>query len=436
MADGRQLSRTGITLGFLICLHTLICCVSLVYGAHFHDNFHIFYEPARLAGAIAVVAAFLLVASLFTFANFSFGYFVAYYFYAMIAGFLWINHFTDFNYDRRLAGLSVAASGIAFFLPALFITSPIRQTWTISSRGFDQLLTCILLLGALTIVAGAGYSFRIPGLGNFDEFRNELLYGRIRNELALPTLVNYAVGITSSVLLPFAFACFVTRERYWRAAAVLVLLLLYFPITLSKFSLFTPAWLAFIAVLTRSFESRIAAILSLLVPMLAGLASVAFTAKAVMLYDFLDYRMMAIPSNAIAVYNDFFSQHSLTYFCHIRFLKPLIACPYADQLGVVMEKAYGYGNFNASLFASEGIASVGPILAPVTALACGLVIALGNRLSAGLPHRFVLISGALLPLVLLNVPFTVAFVTHGAAVLFLLWYITPRDVAAASTVSD
>ena len=95
-----------------------------------------------------------------------------------------------------------------------------------------------------------------------------------------------------------------------------------------------------------------------------------------------------------------------------------------------MEKAYGYGNFNASLFASEGIASVGPILAPVTALACGLAIALANRFSAGLPHRFVLISGALLPLVLLNVPFTTALVTHGAAVLFLLWYITPRDAAS------
>ena len=59
---------------------------------------------------------------------------------------------------------------------------------------------------------------------------------------------------------------------------------------------------------------------------------------------------------------------------------------------------------------------------------CGLVIALGNRLSAGLPPRFILISGAILPLILLNVPLSTVLVTHGMAILFLLWYITPRTI--------
>jgi hypothetical protein len=54
---------------------------------------------------------------------------------------------------------------------------------------------------------------------------------------------------------------------------------------------------------------------------------------------------------------------------------------------------------NASLFATEGVASVGVLLAPISAFICGLVVALANRLSAGLPCRFVLISGALFPLV-------------------------------------
>jgi hypothetical protein len=93
-----------------------------------------------------------------------------------------------------------------------------------------------------------------------------------------------------------------------------------------------------------------------------------------------------------------------------------------------MERAYKLGNFNASLFATEGIASVGLLFAPVAALACGLVIALGNGLSAGLPDRFVLISGAVFPQILLNVPLSVALLTHGLAVLFLLWYITPRTI--------
>ena len=103
-------------------------------------------------------------------------------------------------------------------------------------------------------------------------------------------------------------------------------------------------------------------------------------------------------------------------------------CPYQDQLALVMERAYDLGNFNASLFATEGIASVGPLFAPVAAFACGLVIAAGNRLSAGLPPHFILVSGAILAQIMLNVPLTIALVTHGGAILFLLWYITPRTL--------
>jgi len=56
------------------------------------------------------------------------------------------------------------------------------------------------------------------------------------------------------------------------------------------------------------------------------------------------------------------------------------------------------------------------------------VIALGNRLSADLPPSFLLVSGAVLPQVFLNVAFSTALLTHGAAFLFLLWYITPRSL--------
>ena len=91
--------------------------------------------------------------------------------------------------------------------------------------------------------------------------------------------------------------------------------------------------------------------------------------------------MIDIPSAALDVYNEFFAHHELTYFCQLSLTKLLVTCPYQEQLGVVMAKTYGLGNYNASLFATEGIASVGLVLAPVSALACGLVIGLGNCLS-------------------------------------------------------
>jgi hypothetical protein len=141
-------------------------------------------------------------------------------------------------------------------------------------------------------------------------------------------------------------------------------------------------------------------------------------------------RMIAMPSLALEVYANFFSTHDLTHFCQINVLKPFVRCPYSEQLSIVMDKAYMYGAFNASLFATEGIASVGLRLAPLSALVCGLVIAVSNRLASGLPQRFVLLSGGVLPQIFLNVPFSTTLLSHGALVLFLLWYITPRTFFA------
>jgi hypothetical protein len=144
------------------------------------------------------------------------------------------------------------------------------------------------------------------------------------------------------------------------------------------------------------------------------------------LFYTINWRLVAIPSVAMDIYNHFFWHHDLTYFCQISFLKKLMHCPYQQQLSLVMEQEYHLGNFNASLFATEGIASVGALWAPVAAFACGLVFAVGNRLSAGLPAGLVLVSGAIVAQVLLNVSLSTVMVTHGGALLFLLWYLTPR----------
>jgi hypothetical protein len=405
---------------FLICFHSVICCVSLVYVSGRRDTFHIFYVPSRLYLAVALVSAFTLVSYLFTVARFSFGYFLGFYFYSMVLGYLWLNCFSDLNYNHQLGGLSAAASAIAFLLPALFISSPVRQACATSIEAFERLLTLGLVLSAVTIAISAIYNFRFVSLENIYDFRNELKF---------PLPLRYWIGISSNALLPFVFGCFVLRRNYWRAGITLVILLLFYPITLSKLAFFTPAWLLAVALLSRSFEARITVILSLFLPIIFGVVLLAlFQRKGFPYFDLVNFRMVAVSSNAIDVYNDFFSNHDLTYFCQIAILKPLVDCAYQDQLSVVMSNAYGLGNFNASLFSTEGVASVGPLFAPVSVFACGLVIALANRLSSGLPPRLILISSAILVQVLINVPLTTTLLSHGGAVLFLLWYITPRSM--------
>lgn len=408
--------QVWLKLSVLLAIHTILCCISLVYLAPYH-TFHLFYDERLWLHAVIVVAAFSAISLLFVFSEFSFGYFIGLYFYTMILGFLWLSTFSDLKYNHLLAEISAAASAIAFLLPALLISSPLRP-FTMSEKAFERLLMLILLLAVATIAFSAIYSFRVVGIGEIYNYRDEL---------KIPTLLKYAIGIASTVLLPFAFACFLARDAWWRAAATLVLLLLFYPITLSKLVLFAPLWLVAIAALSRWSGARTAAILSLSLPLLAGLVLMAlFSQHAYPFAHLFNLRVVAIPSIAMDIYNDFFANHDLTYFCQILLAKAFVTCPYHEPLSIVMQRTYGLGHFNASLFATEGIASVGPWLAPFSALICGLVIALGNRASAGLPSRFVLISSCVLALVLLNVPLTTALVTHGAAILFLLWYITPR----------
>ena len=144
-----QRARERLRLGLLICIHIVVCCVSLVYVARyrfpvafFPPTFHIFFDPSRWYVAVAVVAAFALVAILFALARFSFGYFAGFYFYTMVLGYLWLNCFTDLTYDHRSAALSAAASAVAFLLPALFISSPVRQigtmTATLASKSLER----------------------------------------------------------------------------------------------------------------------------------------------------------------------------------------------------------------------------------------------------------------------------------------------------------
>jgi len=420
-------TRIRIPLLLLAGLHVLICCVSLIYVTQYYSGYHLFkFDAARIYPAVLNVAPLALFATVFALGRFSFGYFVGFYLYTMALGYLWIAEFSDYNYDHTVASISVVVSTIAFLVPALFLTSPLEQRFVLSEKSFDRLLSLILILAAGIIATGAFYNFRMAGI--------EDIY-LLRAQIDFPLALRYAIGTLSSTLLPFAFACFYMRRQRWRAAAALALLLLLYPVTLTKISLFAPVWLAFLALLAAFLEARMAVILSLLLPALIGVLLVPLQRYGLIpkndflsYYGLINFRMLAVPAAALDMYNDFFARHELTYFCQIIFIKPFVSCPYSEYLSIVMSKNYALGNVNASLFATEGIASLGPKWAPVSIFVCGLVIALGNRLSAGLPPKLILLSAGILTHVFLNVPLSTSLLSNGAAALFLLWYVTPRAI--------
>jgi hypothetical protein len=427
MTDGNTLSRDQLRLIVLNCVYLAACCLSIVLTALVFPEYHILFDARGATGALIVVLVFAAAMPLFALAPFSFGYMTGFYLYIMVAGYLWLNAFSEFAYNHTLTGLSAAASALAFLLPALFVSSPQRQIYVLSPKAIDRILILIVALSAGTIAVGASYNFMFVDLENIYEYREKLDF---------PRSLLYLFGITSTALLPFAFAMFVEKRALWRAAAVLLLLVLFYPVTLTKTAFFAPAWLLVMLAASRFLRPKTAFTVTMLAPVAIGLVLlglyntglISFQA-APSYFRVVNLRMIAIPSLAMDYYNYFFARHDLTFFCQVRTVKAIMGCAYQDELPAVIYNAFGIGgNFNASLFSTEGVASVGPFFAPLSALICGLIFGLGNRMSAGLPPRLILISGAMAAQTFLNLPLTIGMVTYGGALLFLLWYVTPRTI--------
>jgi hypothetical protein len=410
---GSPAFRVLLLLAFLLLFFLSLAIVSEVA-----TNFHISLY-ARNESIVPIVILAALIGSAFIFAPFSFGYLVGFYLFAMMAGYFWLNTYGTLGYDRRTALISATASIILFLAPALLIVKPVRRLFTLPYAVFDVIPVCILCMGALVLFVSALKEFHLVGLADIYKYRESLNHSRP---------FYYFVGNFNGALFPFAFACFFARKRWLMLLLLCGVALLFYPVTLTKVSLLVAFSLVFFAILSAWFEPRAVVILSLLIPAAIGsLARAADTNITDEVFGFLSLRLLAIPSISLEHHYAYFADHPLTYFCQISLLKTVMSCPYTDQLGDVLSNWFRLGSMNASLFAIEGVASVGPLFAPISAFACGLVMALGNRLSAGLPGPFILVSAAALPPILLNVSLTTTMLTHGMGLLFLLWYITPRD---------
>jgi hypothetical protein len=381
-------------------------------------SFHVSLFYGRGDGLAPIFLLTLLISIPFLFVKFSFGYFVGFYLFVMMSGYFWVNRFGTLGYDRHAGLISATASIILFLLPVLLLTIPAKRTFSLPHKVMDLIPVCVLGLSAFILAVTAFDGFRFVSLADMYKHREEISHSRA---------VNYAIGISGGALLPFAFACALSRKRWVVLALLCGVAFLLYATTFTKLSLLAPFYLIFIAALTRFFEARSVVIVSLLIPITVGLIARAFNSEITNdVFGFLLLRLLAIPAISLEHYFVFFSDHPFTHFCQVRLIRAFVECPY-QELGVALSYWFGLGNQNASLFATEGVASVGPTLAPLVAFFCGAVIAAGNMVSAGLPKRFILISGCMMPQVLLNIPLSITFLSHGMGVLFVLWYLTPRD---------
>jgi hypothetical protein len=420
-AFSRKDAPQALTLAILV----LTTCASMTTTLHNsvpgHPNFwH------------AVVMTFVLLGfiPLFMRARFSFGYFAGVCFYIMVVGFIWFSYFTVQQYDHALARWSAVASLLLFLIPVLFQTIPSPAALILSPPAMERLMLGLLGLAFAILILSARYGFALVGLVQSEE---------LRSTFARPAILNYVIGWVVSAVLPFAFAYFAWHRRYGLVAIAILLGWSFYPIVLNKSVLFGGLWLIYLFVMFQLFEPKRATVYGLLIPMVPGIIAYHLIADGWLSADgaigralsfvigMVNVRQFAFPSIAMDRYSDFFASHPVTHFCQIGVIRAIHGCPYPFQLGATMAENYHMGNLNGSLFATEGIASVGPIWAPLSALVCGLIVSIGNSACVRLPAPVMATSAGLaVQQVLLNTPLTVSLLSNGVLVLWLLWAVTPE----------
>ena len=394
---------------------------SLFKASQLRPTYHIGFSEDWLSLTLIPICLTAAIGVALAFARFTFGYFVGFYLFAMMAGYFWLNAFSTLDYDHPKALIASTVAIVAFLLPVLTIRKPLPRP-DLSSTWLDGVPDAVIGFAAALLIYCTLDDPHFDGLNDVETYRAAI---------ERPKLIQYAIGNLTGALIPFSVAYAIMRDRKQIAAALCLISMMYYPVTLTKTSLMAGPFIVFMAILSSRIEPRMASILSLLVPVAIGIASVAginvhhLDVVRHAIFGILDFRLLAIPSSSLDHYFEFFNHHQLTGFCQISFLKPLMACPYSDQLSVVFAKQYGMGNMNASLFATEGVASVGTTWMPLSALACGFIVAIANRVSSGLPPRFILTSGAMIPITLINIPLSTALLSNGFALLMLLWWLTP-----------
>lgn len=373
---------------------------------------------AAPADALIATALALIPLPLFVMARFSFGYIVGLWMYGMVAGFIFLSYSTRLEYDHSQARISALLCLISFLLPALFLRFKI-PLFSINPRAMNALMICALVVSAAVVAASAMYGFRIAG------FLESLA---MREEVTRPRLLNYLSGIISGAVLPFCFAYFALNRQVTLSVIAAGLLLAFFPVLLNKTVLLAPAWLVFVLALYAIFRPKTATALSMIMPIIIGAAGYYIVASELgyMAFGYINFRMIAIPSIAFDHYSHFFSTHPHTNFCQINFVRLFTECPYNEQLGAILKREYNLGNFNGSLFATEGIASVGPVFAPIATLVCGIIIGLGNVASERLSPALIAVSSGVLVQALMNVPLSTVMLSNGGGALFFLWLTSPR----------
>jgi len=252
-------------------------------------------------------------------------------------------------------------------------------------------------------------------------------------------IVGYVRAYYSYVLGPGVVAFALASRRYrWFIFPGLACFLIAYMIDGSKISMIIPMAMMATYVLIRWARSSVSmmtgalGVLTLVCGTLVGSSSVfRFIADLILL------RSIAIPGQQFVLYYDLFRARGYTWWSNVKgislFVPPpanYAADPRWPSLGqIVGEDLAGFSsrnNYNASLFAGEGVAAAGPLGVVVIALVLAIYLRVLDRAAAGWPQVFVVLVTVPVGLALTNTHLSTMLVSFGGAFWVALFIVLKR----------
>jgi hypothetical protein len=313
-------------------------------------------------------------------------------------------------------------------IPNILIFSEVtkKRRFKILDRGLIPFITVIYLM----LLGSFYYTYKdILNFADIDTIYDQrALFGQTEANI----FFLYLLGWLSTVLNPyFIFYGLFDRSKIWMLPLGLVgQILIYMAFAgksfiLALFVYFMFYW--FLQKKGRLLPQRISyvylsyVLVSVIsVYLLNGDIESAFSNLPALIY----MRGLALPAALTGVYAQFFSFSPNTYFSQMNVVNLFVQYPYSEPLGLVIGRFLNDGNIsmnaNASMWATDGVSSLGPVGIIVIGGIVGIALSFANRLVTPEKLQFASLVSTTLILNLADTGFFTNLVTGGGFVVVML----------------
>jgi hypothetical protein len=273
------------------------------------------------------------------------------------------------------------------------------------------------------------------------------IYDGIRfesNDLARGSFVNYAVMLLGGAINPFLISAGLARRRFSLFfAGAACQFLMYATVAIKGYVLSVPLMMLFFLILRMDSKNfPFAYTYTVGLTALSALLNIIFLSDILqdnstfeLTLSILFMRTLATPGWATAYYQDFFSDHPLTFFSHVKGASWFVDYPYPRTLGEEIGFYY-YGstdtNVNAHCWATDGIAGGGLIGILVVSALLGLILWVYD--SIGAVHHRLLTSllSVQVAILLTNISLFTTLFSGGFGLIMLMLFVMPPELASVS----